>query len=152
MSVFENVQVALMARDHRNFTMFRIGARFNRDETSDLLGLVGLSEAAGEQAAELAYGKQKQLELAIALAERPRVLLLDEPSEGLAPRVVESLRDQVQRLKDAGLSIVLAEQNLAFVLSLSDRCHIMEKGEIRHSGSTEELREYPEILERYLTV
>ena len=77
---------------------------------------------------------------------------LDEPSEGLAPRVVESLRDQVQSLKDEGLSIVPAEQDLSFVLALSDRCHIMEKGEIKHSGTTKELREHPEIRERYLTV
>ena len=89
MSVFENVQVALMARDNRHFTMFRIGARFNRDETLELLALVGLADEAGEQAGELAYGKQKQLELAIALAERPRVLLLDEPTAGMSPSETE---------------------------------------------------------------
>ena len=82
----------------------------------------------------LSGGQQQMLTIARSLMGNPRLLLLDEPSEGLAPRVVESLRDQVQRLKDAGLSIVLAEQNLSFVLALSDRCHIMEKGEIKHSG------------------
>ena len=100
----------------------------------------------------LSGGQQQMLTIARSLMGNPRLLLLDEPSEGLAPRVVDSLRDQVRRLKEAGLSIVLAEQNLSFVLSLSDRCHIMEKGEIKHSGATEELREHPEILERYLTV
>ena len=100
----------------------------------------------------LSGGQQQMLTIARSLMGNPRLLLLDEPSEGLAPRVVESLRDQVQSLKDEGLSIVLAEQNLSFVLSLSDRCHIMEKGEIKHSGTTKELREHPEILERYLTV
>ena len=100
----------------------------------------------------LSGGQQQMLTIARSLMGNPRLLLLDEPSEGLAPRVVESLRDQVQSLKDEGLSIVLAEQNLSFVLALSDRCHIMEKGEIKHSGTTKELREHPEILERYLTV
>lgn len=100
----------------------------------------------------LSGGQQQMLTIARSLMGNPRLLLLDEPSEGLAPRVVDSLRDQVRRLKEAGLSIVLAEQNLSFVLSLSDRCHIMEKGEIKHSGATEELRAHPEILERYLTV
>ena len=91
----------------------------------------------------LSGGQQQMLTIARSLMGNPRLLLLDEPSEGLAPRVVESLRDQVRSLKDEGLSIVLA---------LSDRCHIMEKGEIKHSGSTGELRDHPEILERYLTV
>ena len=83
----------------------------------------------------LTGGQQQMLTIARSLMGNPRLLLLDEPSEGLAPRVVDSLRDQVRRLKEAGLSIVLAEQNLSFVLSLSDRCHIMEKGEIKHSGA-----------------
>ena len=82
----------------------------------------------------------------------PSILLLDEPSEGLAPKVVEDLRDQVKLLKDTGLSIILAEQNLKFVLYLSDYCHILEKGEIKYSGSPEDLRAKPEILEQYLTL
>lgn len=100
----------------------------------------------------LSGGQQQMLTIARSLMGNPQLLLLDEPSEGLAPRVVESLRDQVARLKEAGISIVLAEQHLSFVLALSDHCHIMEKGEIKYSGSTGELREHPEILEQYLTV
>ena len=100
----------------------------------------------------LSGGQQQMLTIARSLMGNPRLLLLDEPSEGLAPRVVEALREQIRHLKEAGISIILAEQNLAFVLHLSDFCHIMEKGEIKHSGATKELREHPEILERYLTV
>jgi branched-chain amino acid transport system ATP-binding protein len=82
----------------------------------------------------------------------PKLLLLDEPSEGLAPRVVETLRDKVRQLKQSGLSIVLAEQNLSFVLALSDFCHIMEKGEVKYSGTPADLKAKPEILEQYLTL
>ena len=82
----------------------------------------------------------------------PSLLLLDEPSEGLAPKVVEDLRDQIKLLKDSGLSIVLAEQNLSFVMYLSDRCHILEKGEVKFSGTPDDLRAKPEILEQYLTL
>ena len=92
------------------------------------------------------------LTIARSLMGNPRLLLLDEPSEGLAPRVVETLRDRVKQLKDSGLSIILAEQNLKFVLHLSDRCHIMEKGEIHYSGTPADLRDNPDILERYLTL
>ena len=92
------------------------------------------------------------LTIARSLMNNPRILLLDEPSEGLAPKVVEDLRAQVKLLKESGLSIVLAEQNLNFVLYLSDYCHILEKGEIKFSGKPQELRAQPEVLEQYLTL
>ena len=92
------------------------------------------------------------LTIARSLMNNPSILLLDEPSEGLAPKVVEDLRDQVKLLKDSGLSIVLAEQNLNFVLYLSDYCHILEKGEIKYSGSPADLQKNPAIFEQYLTL
>ena len=100
----------------------------------------------------LSGGQQQMLPIARSLMNNPRLLLLDEPSEGLAPKVVEDLRDQIKALKDSGLSIVLAEQNLSFVLYLSDRCHILEKGEIKYSGTPNDLRANPDVLERYLTL
>ncbi|MBN06159.1 ABC transporter ATP-binding protein [Ponticaulis sp.] len=100
----------------------------------------------------LSGGQQQMLTIARSLMNNPRLLLLDEPSEGLAPKVVEDLRDQIKALKDSGLSIVLAEQNLSFVLYLSDRCHILEKGEVKYSGTPNDLRANPDVLERYLTL
>jgi len=100
----------------------------------------------------LSGGQQQMLTIARSLMANPKLLLLDEPSEGLAPKVVENLLEQVARLKSTGLSIVLAEQNLKFVLALSDRCHIMEKGEIHFSGTPGELSARPDVLERYLTL
>ena len=92
------------------------------------------------------------LTVARSLMGNPRLLILDEPSEGLAPKLVETLRDRVALLKDGGMSIVLAEQNLKFVLSLSDHCHIMEKGVIKFSGTPEDLRENAQVKEKYLTL
>jgi branched-chain amino acid transport system ATP-binding protein len=100
----------------------------------------------------LSGGQLQMLTIARSLMGNPRLLLLDEPSEGLAPKVVETLRDKVAELKRTGLSIILAEQNLKFVMSLSDYCHVMEKGEIHFSGTPADLKAKPEILERYLTV
>jgi len=100
----------------------------------------------------LSGGQQQMLTIARCLMGNPRLILLDEPSEGLAPRVVENLRDQVKLLKETGISMVLAEQNLGFVLHLSDYCHIMEKGEIKYSGTTTDLRANREILDQYLTL
>ena len=100
----------------------------------------------------LSGGQQQMLTIARGLMGNPKLLILDEPSEGLAPKVVETLREQIRQLKQSGMSILLAEQNLSFVLALSDECHIMEKGEIKYSGTPHELRENLEIQETYLTV
>ena len=111
-----------------------------------------LEEMAGRPGGVLSGGQQQMLAIARGLMGNPGLLLLDEPSEGLAPRVVAALGEQVTRLKEMGLAILVAEQNLPFVLALSDRVHILEKGEIRYSGTPEELRGDDEVLLRYLAV
>ncbi len=100
----------------------------------------------------LSGGQQQMLTIARSLMGNPRLLLLDEPSDGLAPRIVETVRDQIEKLRRGGLSIILAEQNLDFVLSLADAVHILEKGEIRFSGTADDIRGNDDILDRYLTV
>ena len=100
----------------------------------------------------LSGGQQQMLTIARCLMGNPRLILLDEPSEGLAPKVVEDLREQVKMLKETGISILMAEQNLGFVLYLSDYCHIMEKGEIKYSGTPADLKANQEILDQYLTL
>ena len=142
LSVWENLDIARRNSDKNDsWDEERVFALFPdlRDIQSRLGGV-------------LSGGQQQMLTIARSLMNNPSILLLDEPSEGLAPKVVEDLRDQVKLLKDSGLSIVLAEQNLNFVLYLSDYCHILEKGEIKYSGSPEELQENPEIFEQYLTL
>lgn len=100
----------------------------------------------------LSGGQQQMLTIARSLMGNPRLLLLDEPSEGLAPKVVEDVRDQIKLLKESGLTIILAEQNLSFILYLSDRVHILEKGEIKWSGGADALKADHSIIEQYLTV
>ena len=79
-------------------------------------------------------------------------MLLDEPSEGLAPLIVEQLLQRVAELKATGLSIVLAEQNLQFVMALADRVYILEKGEVRFTGTPADLRADERIVQQFLTV
>lgn len=100
----------------------------------------------------LSGGQQQMLTIARTLMGNPELLLLDEPSEGLAPLIVEQLRGKVAQLKATGLSIVLAEQNLEFVLSLADRVYILEKGEVRYTGTPADLRANEGIVKQYLTV
>lgn len=100
----------------------------------------------------LSGGQQQMLTIARSLMGNPEILLLDEPSEGLAPLMVEKLKDQIAALKGEGLSLVLAEQNLDFVLDLSDRIYVLEKGEVKFEGTPGELRAAPDLISRYLIV
>lgn len=100
----------------------------------------------------LSGGQQQMLTIGRTLMGNPELLLLDEPSEGLAPIVVGALADKIAELKASGLSIVLAEQNLDFILSLSDRCYVFEKGAVVFAGTAETLRGNHDVQARYLHV
>lgn len=100
----------------------------------------------------LSGGQQQMLTIARTLVTNPRLLLLDEPSEGLAPLIVENLRQQIAALKESGLTILLAEQHINFTLSLSNRLYVLEQGHIRFSGTPTEFSADPSIQEKYLFV
>ena len=86
------------------------------------------------------------------LMGNPDLLLLDEPSEGLAPLVVEHLNEQIARLKSEGLTILLAEQNVEFCLALADRVYVLEKGHIRYEGTADDFRADESIRHQYLAL
>ncbi|MDP6707490.1 MAG: ABC transporter ATP-binding protein [Alphaproteobacteria bacterium] len=142
LTVWENLDIARRPATNGN--------GWSEDEVFELFP--DLKDIQSRLGGVLSGGQQQMLTIARSLMGNPTLLLLDEPSEGLAPKVVETLRDQVRQLKERGLSIILAEQNLEFVLYLSDNLHILEKGEIKYSGTPVDLRANPEILEQYLTV
>ena len=111
-----------------------------------------LKEIRDRRGGVLSGGQQQMLTIARTLMGNPELLLLDEPSEGLAPLIVEQLRQRVAELKATGLSIVLAEQNLQFVMALADRVYILEKGEVRFTGTPADLQADKRIVHQYLTV
>ena len=111
-----------------------------------------LVELRDRRAGLLSGGEQQMLTIARTLMGNPELLLLDEPSEGLAPLVVESLLAQVRRLKQDGLTILLAEQGVEFSLSLADRVYVLEKGAVVHQGPAAALREDAALRERLLTL
>ncbi len=100
-----------------------------------------LAELTRRNGGFLSGGEQQMLTIARTLMGNPELLLLDEPSEGLAPLVIDHLRDQIARLKREGLTILLAEQNVEFSLALADRVYVLEKGTIRFSGPASRLRD-----------
>ena len=100
----------------------------------------------------LSGGEQKMLAVARALMGNPELLLLDEPTEGLAPVLVYALEEQIKRLREVGLTVLLAEQNVRSALRLSDRGYIIDDGHIRYQGSIEELKQNDEVRKKYLLV
>ena len=97
-------------------------------------------------------GEQQMLTVARTLMGNPIVLLLDEPSEGISPLIVEQMGEMILKLKSQGVSILLSEQNLHFASWVSDRAYVLEKGQIKHSSSMNELANNQEILREYLSV
>jgi branched-chain amino acid transport system ATP-binding protein len=111
-----------------------------------------LRERRRQAGGTLSGGEQQMLTIARTLMGNPEILLLDEPSEGLAPLVVDDLRRQLARLKASGLTIVLAEQNVRFVSELGDRVYILEKGMVRYQGSMAEFLADEKVRQAYLAV
>jgi branched-chain amino acid transport system ATP-binding protein len=111
-----------------------------------------LRERRRQAGGTLSGGEQQMLTIARTLMGNPEILLLDEPSEGLAPLVVDNLRQQLGRLKVSGLTIVLAEQNVRFVSELGDRVYILEKGMVRYQGSMAAFLADERVRQAYLAV
>jgi branched-chain amino acid transport system ATP-binding protein len=111
-----------------------------------------LGEMRGRLGGRMSGGEQQMLTIGRTLMGNPSLVLLDEPSEGLAPKIVEQMADAILAMKREGLSIVLSEQNLHFARLISDRAYIIEKGRMRFSGTMAELEANPGIRDAYLAV
>ena len=109
-----------------------------------------LSQLEDRKGGYLSGGEQQMLTIGRTLMGNPDLLLLDEPSEGLAPLIVRDLGTQIRRLKDEGMTILLCEQNARFATALSERAYILEKGHVRFSGTIEELQANEEIRRQFL--
>ena len=142
LTVWENLDVA--SRGGRN------GGGWTVERVFDLFPK--LRELMNRQGGFLSGGEQQMLTIARTLMGNPELLLLDEPSEGLAPLVVEHLKEQIARLKSDGLTILLAEQNIAFSLDLADRVYVLEKGHIRFDGTAREFRDNDAVRQQYLAL
>jgi branched-chain amino acid transport system ATP-binding protein len=112
----------------------------------------GLEKLDNHKGSYLSGGEQQMLTIGRSLMGNPSLLLLDEPAEGLSPLVVKTLKGQIERLKEEGLTILLSEQNVAFAMDLSERAYVIDKGRIRYQGSIAELKENEEVRKRYLLV
>lgn len=111
-----------------------------------------LKEHSHTLAGQLSGGEQQMLTIARALVTDPDLLLLDEPSEGLAPTIIADLEELLQEVLDTGITVLLAEQNTNFAFELAERAYILSKGQVAWEGEIDELREREDIIGRYLSV
>ena len=151
MTVLENVQVALMSHYGRMRSLTANVERLYREEALALLARVGMAEQAGRGCGVLAYGDLKRVELATALANRPRVLLMDEPTAGMAPKErVALMQLTADIVREQGVAVLFTEHDMDVVFRHADNVIVLNRGRIIASGRPEAVREDPQVREVYL--
>jgi len=151
MSVAENVQVALLAHAGRLRSLLRSAHRAHRAEALALLESVGMASQADRPCAVLAYGDLKRVELAVALANSPRLLLMDEPTAGMAPSERAALMQLTSRLADErGIAVLFTEHDMDVVFTHADRIIVLDRGRLIAAGTPAEVRANPQVQAVYL--
>jgi branched-chain amino acid transport system ATP-binding protein len=151
MSVRENVQAALLSHHRRNYSMWTRAAGFRVDEADALLERVGMREQAARACAELAYGDLKRVELAVALAHRPSLLLMDEPTAGMAPEERGALMALAAGLtREDRVAVLFTEHDMSVVFGFATRVVVLHLGEVIAVGTPDEVRADARVREVYL--
>jgi branched-chain amino acid transport system ATP-binding protein len=120
------------------------------EEAADLLRFMNLADKKNEIASNLSYGEQRRLELARALANRPRILLLDEPTAGMNPQEAGEMIRLVNSINDRGMTILIVEHNMKVVMGLSRRIVVFDAGKMIARGTPEEIQHNPDVIKAYL--
>ena len=150
MTVIENVQMALISHAHETYGLWKPAAALHRERALRLLEQVGMREAADRPSRELAYGDVKRIELAIALANEPRLLLMDEPTAGMAPRERNELIALVKKLVlEHGISVLFTEHSMDVVFAYADRIIVLARGRLIADGNAAAIRDHAQVREVY---
>jgi branched-chain amino acid transport system ATP-binding protein len=151
MTVRENVQMALLSYHRRLGSLTSLATRAFVPEADALLARVGMGSQAERSCAVLAYGDLKRVELAVALANEPRLLLMDEPTAGMAPRERNALMQLAADLaRDSGIAVLFTEHDMDVVFAHAHRIIVLAGGELIAEGRPEEVRAHPKVREVYL--
>ena len=150
MTVIENVQMALISHANEVYRLWTPARALHRERALELLAQVGMQDAADRPSRELAYGDVKRVELAIALANEPRLLLMDEPTAGMAPKERNDLIALVKRLViERGISVLFTEHSMDVVFAFADRIIVLARGRLIADGDARSIRDNPQVQEVY---
>ena len=158
LTVLENVKIAFHYHVKYGLleSVLRIGRYFQEEEAIEeesrkLLKIFHLEDKADEVAKNLPYGAQRRLEIARALAAKPKLLLLDEPAAGMNPQETKELMDMIRWIRhEFGLTILLIEHDMSLVMGICERIYVLEYGEVIAQGTPEEIKSNPEVIRAYL--
>ncbi|WP_431095816.1 ABC transporter ATP-binding protein [Polaromonas aquatica] len=150
LTVVENVQMTLLSADRKLFSMWRRAADYKRDEAMALLEQVNMKAQADRPCNVLAYGDVKRVELAIAMANNPKLLLMDEPTAGMAPGERNDLMALTKQLViDRGMAVLFTEHSMDVVFAYADRVIVLARGRLIAEGKPLEIRDHPRVQEVY---
>ena len=150
MTVVENVQMALLSHFGEIFSMWVAASTRHRERAIELLAQVGMADAAERPCHELAYGDVKRVELAIAMANAPKLLLMDEPTAGMAPQERNALMALTKRLVvERGMAVLFTEHSMDVVFAHADRMIVLARGRLIAEGRPAEIRDHPKVQEVY---
>lgn len=150
LTVVENVQMALLSADGKLFSMWRRAAAYKRDQALDLLEQVGMKAQADRPCSVLAYGDVKRVELAIAMANQPKLLLMDEPTAGMAPKERNDLMALTKKLvTERNMAVLFTEHSMDVVFAYADRMIVLARGRLIAEGKPNEIRDDPKVQEVY---
>jgi branched-chain amino acid transport system ATP-binding protein len=150
LTVVENVQMALLSADGKLFSMWRKAAAHKREEALALLEQVGMAPQADRPCSVLAYGDVKRVELAIAMANRPKLLLMDEPTAGMAPKERNELMALTKKLvAERNMAVLFTEHSMDVVFAYADRTIVLARGRLIAAGTPDEIRAHPKVQEVY---
>ena len=150
LTVVENVQMALISADAKLYSLWKRAADHRRDDALALLDQVGMRPQADRPCSVLAYGDVKRVELAIAMANSPKLLLMDEPTAGMAPKERNELMTLTKRLVvERGLAVLFTEHSMDVVFAHADRMIVLARGRLIAQGKPAEIRDHPKVQEVY---
>jgi len=153
LSAFENIQAAVIKNRNKSFTFFRSAKRIQeiQDDAWQILKEIELVDQAEVISGHMPYGDQRRLEIGIALANRPSLLLLDEPTAGMSPEETRSTVRLIERLiKERKMTLLVIEHDMDVVFSISDRIYVLHQGSLIAEGSPEEVAKNQDVIGAYL--
>ena len=151
LTVYENIQAAFIAHGGRGYDMWGVSERLFRDETEQMIEHLALQGIAGTIAGEISHGAQKQVELGIALAGNPRMLLLDEPTAGMSAQETHESIALLDRIaKERGLTLLFTEHDMEVVFSIAQKIAVLHQGKLIAEGTPEHVRGDREVRRVYL--